>query len=128
MQHCQFCDKELFKVVEVMDYITCGFTACKRKAIKSSKAISQAQDTPVKKVEGIAPVLIIVFSTKTPLVENSWLPVAPCDHPEELRDPDVLAKMLDEGVQVQVTGQPDTWYQVERTEDVREKLEKSRPH
>ena len=70
----------------------------------------------------------MVFSTKTPLLESSWQLVKPEDIPEFLTDPDILAKMLDDGVQAQDSDDAETWYQVERTEDVKEKIERARPH
>lgn len=127
---CQNCDTEMkfeASVVYVMEYITCGKPKCQRWASKAAGAILR-EEKPVKKVDGIAPVLIVVYSTRTPLMVNSWKVLPPIDHPEFLKDPDVLAKMLDEGVQAQDSDDPGLWYQVERTEDAREKLDKARPH
>ena len=127
---CQQCDQEMQfpgSVVYINEYITCGKPKCKRWAKKMSGLILQ-EEKPVKKVDGIAPVMIVVYSTKTPLVSSSWKLVKPEDHPEFLSDPDVLAKMLDEGLQSKDSDDSETWYQVERTEDARERLERARSH
>lgn len=125
--HCDFEMKFEASVVYVNEYITCGKPKCMRWAKKASGLILQ-EEKPVKKVEGLAPVMIVVYSTKTPLFPASWKLVKPEDHPEFLSDPDVLAKMLDEGLQTKESDDSETWYQVERTEDARERLERARPH
>ena len=137
MWYCQFCDKEMLfrqSVVEVNEYITCGAGKCKQKAAKAYDAlvtdmVIKDRDQRVKESEktgGLEPALITVFTTTTPLVADSWKMVPIEDHPDSLRDPDVLAKMLNEGMQIQDTDYPGQWFHVMRTEDVREAMEKAR--
>ncbi len=89
---CQFCDKELKLepyVVYIKSYITCGSVACTAKAEQVSDELLDEYRAKTKEDN------VIIFSTKTPDIEDSWQIVAANSHPEFLANHDIVAEMLE---------------------------------
>ena len=137
-QWCQFCDKEMhFKesVVHVQDYVTCGSGKCRKKAEQAAlnlwnedQAEKAAKAELERKTSAQTPALVAVFRTQTPAIDTSWEIVPPENHPEFLKDPEVLGRMLSEGIQAQDSDDPDWWYHVMETDTVVESVQRANPH
>jgi len=139
---CQFCDKEMsFKesIVFVNDYVTCGAGKCKQKAQKAHNAI--LTDAVIKDKEqrakesketqgGMVPELVVVFRTQTPEDKDSWRITKPEDHPYFMRDPDVMQRMVEEGMAATDSDNPGLWYLAKALSEVSNAVEsvKQRAH
>jgi hypothetical protein len=133
MWYCFNCDKEMRfeqSIVEVQGYVTCGAGKCQKKASKASNvmamdAIQQKAEQEIKEHESEyhEPILIIVFRTKSPAIQESWIPCPKEEQPPCLADPQQLAGILANGCQFQDTDIADYWYHVMKTEDVAEIIE-----
>ena len=128
---CQACDVEMrleASIVYVDEYITCGKPKCARWA-KKMFAMPDPVKKVVRKVE--TPVLIVVYATETPDIQDSWKAIAEDEHPDFLSDPEVLTKMLDEGLQAKESNDDEdgaVWYQVERLTNALGRAKKERLH
>ena len=120
MQWCQFCDKELtLGAVNIQEYICCGNPECHQKArdafVRLSTELAQEKKATV-------PAQIMVFSTKSPAITESWDLVAVDNHPSFIKNPDILAKMLEEEIQAQ-DEETGIWYAVYLTKDVQDAID-----
>ncbi len=88
---CQFCDKEMMAenlaTIE-HGFITCGNLNCISKAKHNvaefaREAIASEEHTR----------RMVVFSSKTPEVDNTWRIVEPKDHPAALGNVEVMSQM-----------------------------------
>ena len=88
---CQFCDKEIaaenLATLE-QGYITCGNLNCIRRAKNTARELLTEE---LRKVEHKA--RMVVFSTKTPEVDDTWRIVEQKNHPEVLRNVEVMSFM-----------------------------------
>ena len=88
---CAFCDKEMMAenlATIVVGYITCGNLICQRQAKETLKAI--LREEAAKEIHKSR---MVIFSTKTPEVDDTWRLVAQKDHPVALENIEVMSQM-----------------------------------
>lgn len=119
---CQFCDKEIFfadSIVYVREYITCGSSPCKSKAINAAedllKDFAQREDKTAK---------LLIFKSATPEDVSTWRIVPIQDYPDYFGEDDVMHALM-EGCVVGVIPEggdeekgPDMYYCARNTEEV----------
>jgi hypothetical protein len=124
---CQFCDKKLIikqSVILVEDYITCGSVKCGDQARSTDNAIHKELNTPL-----IGDTLVI-FSTTTPEDNDSWRILKERYHPDFIKNPDVMSKMVEGEIasletKDHLTEKTETFYRAQKVSEI---LKQSMPN
>jgi hypothetical protein len=89
---CQFCDKKMIikqSVILVEDYITCGSAKCGDLARSTNKAVVRELNTPLTQDN------VVIFSTETPKLNDTWRILEERYHPDFIKNPDIMSKMVE---------------------------------
>tara|TARA_R110002096_G_C14661910_1_gene728346 strand:+ start:31075 stop:31464 length:390 start_codon:yes stop_codon:yes gene_type:complete len=88
---CQFCDKEMMfekQATIVSGFITCGSHQCQSRA--NGRVEEFAREALAKEEHQSR---MCMFSTKTPEDDSTWRLVAQKDHPEAVKNVDVMGHL-----------------------------------
>ena len=115
--HCQFCNKEMMlqqSIVYKHDYITCGAQICVDKA--SVHHGLNDGESPAYGEPKVITVPVVILTTSTPSVLESWELVFPENCPDYVKSLEVIEKLFnDPSFAVQSDG--GDWYRVQKEED-----------
>lgn len=115
--YCQFCDHEILieaGIVYVRNYITCGRQKCQKAAAQAAERLVQSylESQPEK---GEATGNFIVWRCDGDPDIDPWHLTLPEEHPEMLKEPSIVAVMID-GNLAKPPGEK-AWYRLQRTSE-----------